>query len=143
MAKPDHVRRVRSSKAARKDRPARPEPRAEFSVKDSGKRLKFASGMVRDVETDKTRFDLVADGPMLERWAVHLTKGAQKYSARNWMKADGDEEFQRFRASAFRHFIQWFHGETDEDHASALYFNVNGVEYVKEKQDAIHSKSST
>jgi hypothetical protein len=32
-----------------------------------------------------------------------------------------------------RHFLQWFRGETDEDHASAVFFNVNGAEFVKDK----------
>jgi hypothetical protein len=30
--------------------------------------------------------------------------------------------------------MSWFNGETDEDHAAALFFNVNGVEYLKEKK---------
>jgi hypothetical protein len=46
------------------------------------------------------------------------------------MKARGLEEYERFRESAFRHFLQWFNGETDEDHAAAVYFNINGAEYV-------------
>lgn len=101
-----------------------------FDVKDSGKREQYASGMVRDIADDKTRYDLVFDGPMLERWAAHLTKGAKKYEPRNWMKAAGKEEAARFRASAVRHFAQWLRGDTDEDHASAVFFNINGYEYV-------------
>jgi hypothetical protein len=103
-----------------------------YAVKDSGQRQEYDSGMVRDVDTNKTQWALVADGPMLRRWAEHVTKGAQKYTPRNWMLASGDEEYQRFRESAFRHFIQWFEGETDEDHAAAVIFNVNGAEYVRE-----------
>lgn len=106
---------------------------ASFQIKDSGERQQFTSGMVRDVTTGKTDYSLVFDGPMLKRWAVHLTKGAIKYAARNWMKADGDVELQRFRESALRHFIQWFEGEEDEDHASAVYFNINGAEFVKQR----------
>jgi hypothetical protein len=106
----------------------------EFQVKDSGQRAQFGSGMVRDVTDGKPDYSLVFDGPMLERWAVHLTKGAQKYSKRNWMQADGDEELARFTESACRHFVQWMRGDTDEDHASALFFNVNGAEFVKGQQ---------
>lgn len=102
-----------------------------FEVKDSGARMEFTSGMVRDVTTGKTDYSLVLDGPMFERWAVHLTKGAVKYEARNWMKASGAEELERFRQSGLRHFLQWFKGGVDEDHASAVYFNINGAEYVK------------
>lgn len=104
-----------------------------FKTKDSGKRKEFKSGMVRDVTTDKTLWHLVASGPMLKRWAELLTRGAVKYTADNWMKASGEEEYNRFRESAFRHFIQWYSGEVDEDHASAVFFNINGAEYTKSK----------
>ena len=102
-----------------------------FQVKDSGKREQFASGMVRDTVEDKINWSLIADGPMMKRWAIHLTKGAKKYSTRNWMKAAGDGEYERFRESAFRHFMAWYLGETDEDHGAAVMFNINGAEYVK------------
>lgn len=105
-------------------------------VKDSGKREEFASGMVRDTADGKTRYDLVLDGPMFHRLAEHLTKGAQKYAPRNWMKATGPAELERFRESAVRHFFQWLHGDTDEDHAAAVFFNINGYEYVKARNDA-------
>lgn len=104
-----------------------------FVIKDSGERQAFAGGMVRDVTTGKTNYSLALDGPMFKRWAEHLTKGAVKYAARNWMKAEGDAELQRFRESALRHFLQWYWGETDEDHASAVIFNLNGAEYVREQ----------
>lgn len=105
--------------------------RGEFVVKDSGQRHQFDSGMVRDTTTGKVDYSLVFDGPMFDRWAAHLDKGAVKYTKRNWMQANGQAELDRFRESALRHFLQWFRGETDEDHASALFFNVNGVEFVK------------
>lgn len=104
-----------------------------FSIKDSGERLEFDSGMVRDIAEDKINWSLIADGPMLRRWAGHLTGGAKKYSPRNWMLAEDDDEYQRFRESAFRHFMQWYLGESDEDHAAAVFFNINGAEYTKEK----------
>jgi hypothetical protein len=107
-----------------------------FDVKDSGERAEFASGMVRDTSAGKTEWHRVADGPMLERWAVLLTKAVEKYpdlaaGVPNWTLASNREELERFRASAFRHFMQWFNGETDEDHAAAVMFNINGAEYVK------------
>ena len=83
----------------------------DFVVKDSGERMKFASGMQRDTTAGKTRYDLNFDGPMFDRLAVHLTKGAVKYEPRNWMKASGPEEQERFRQSAIRHFIQWMRGD--------------------------------
>lgn len=104
---------------------------SDFVVKDSGARQVFSTGMHRDLQDDKVRYDLVFDGPMLERWAAHLTKGAQKYSPRNWCLASTEEEMDRFRSSAARHFFQWMAGDRLEDHASAVYFNINGAEYVR------------
>lgn len=109
-----------------------------YAVKDSGQRQSFESGMVRDVQTNKIGWHRVADGPMLKRWAEHITKGGVKYpdvapGKPNWTLASGEAELQRFRQSAFRHFMSWFNGETDEDHAAAVMFNLNGAEYVKEK----------
>lgn len=110
-----------------------------FEVKDSGARHSFDSGMVRDVTDGKIGWHRVADGPMLRRWAEHLAKGARKYpdvapGVANWTLAEGDAELARFRESAFRHFMAWFYGEQDEDHAAAVYFNINGAEDVRAKQ---------
>jgi hypothetical protein len=102
-------------------------------------RVEFQSGMVRDGTKDKPRFDLVTpvcipyEEQMLTRWAKHMAKGAAHYSERNWEKAEGDAELTRFKESAFRHFMQWFFNENDEDHASAVFFNITGFEMVKSK----------
>lgn len=106
-------------------------------IKDSGKRQEFNSGMVRDVDDDKVDYTLALDGPMFERYAQHLTEGAKKYAKRNWMKAASGEERDRFIESAVRHFIQWLRGETDEDHAAAIFFNINGAEYVNDKLQGV------
>ena len=106
-----------------------------FTIKDSGKREEFAGGMVRDTTEGKINWSLVADGPMLKRWAVHLTNGAKKYAVRNWMLAEGEVELNRARESAFRHFMQWYYGDRDEDHGAAVMFNINEVEYIKEKNE--------
>lgn len=89
--------------------------------------------MNRDVTEGKTLWHLVTFGPMLARWAELLTRGALKYGANNWQKANSQEELERFKESAFRHFMQWYNNDTDEDHASAVIFNINGAEYVKER----------
>ena len=109
-----------------------------FTIKDSGKRQEFASGMVRDTTDDKPSFLNVLFGPMLNRWAWHTTKGRTKYpdpkpGVPNWTLAEGVEELLRAQDSALRHMIQWLRGDTDEDHAAAVYFNINLAEYVKEK----------
>ena len=103
------------------------------TIKDSGKREQFGSGMVRDTAEGKTNYLLTRDGPMYERWAEHLTAGAQKYAKRNWMLAVGVEEYDRAMESAARHFDQWLRGDDDEDHAAAVFFNINEVEFMRAK----------
>jgi hypothetical protein len=113
----------------------------EFAVLDSGDQQRFESGMKRSTTEGKLQWHRVADGPMLERWAKHLTKGASIYEQDrlpgqqpNWMKATGQAEYERFMESAYRHFMQWYYGNRDEDHAAAVYFNVNGAEYVRARR---------
>ena len=107
----------------------------DFTVKDSGERQEYDSGMVRDRQDGKPDYTLLPI-EFLTRWAVHMTKGADKYGPDNWRKANSAEELQRFRASAFRHMIQWLSGEVDEDHASAVAYNIAAAEYVKERMHA-------
>ena len=109
-----------------------------FVIRDSREQVKFASGMVRDIGGLKARFFKVLAGPMLRRWAEHLHKGQIKYpdvspGVANWTLAQGEEELQRFKESALDHMIDWLEGKVDEDHGSAIFFNVNGAEFVKEK----------
>jgi hypothetical protein len=103
-----------------------------FTVKDSGKREEYPSGMVRDTQSGKPDYDLI-DDDFLERLAVHLTKGAEKYGENNWRKARSIGEMRRFKKSATRHFHQWRRGDTDEDHVSATAFNQAAYEYVKRR----------
>lgn len=112
---------------------------SKFEVKDSGKRQKYKSGMVRDLGDNKINYALIYDGPMFDRWADHLTKGAKKYNKKNWMLANGQEELERFKESAARHFRQWMRGDIDEDHASGTYFNINAYEYLKDKLNNANS----
>lgn len=110
----------------------------DFDVKDSGERQHFTSGMVRDTQEGKVDYTRVLDGPMFDRWAAHVTKAEKKYpdiapGVANWTLASGEEELVRFKKSAFRHFRQWLRGDTDEDHAAAVLFNINGYEYVRER----------
>lgn len=118
-----------------------------FTTKDSGVRAEYDSGMVRDTEEGKARFDLLfpLDVPyanqMMTRFAELMARGAKKYDARNWEKARGAEELARYKSSALRHLIQWLSGEEDEDHAAAVMFNLMAGETVKFKmQDTLLAK---
>ena len=112
----------------------------QYITKDSGKRQDYESGMRRDTQEGKPDFsllltDLPYDEQLLTRWASLMERGATKYGRRNWQLACSQEELDRFKASAFRHFVQWVTGQDDEDHAAAVLFNINAAEYVKSKLD--------
>ena len=94
-----------------------------FTTKDSGVRHDYGSGMRRDTQEGKARFDLLIplgvpyDEQFLTRAAQLMERGAVKYGFRNWEKANSPEELERFKGSALRHLMQYITGETDEDHA--------------------------
>jgi hypothetical protein len=103
----------------------------EFITKDSGKRIDYSSGMKRDTQEGKPRFDLCYQ-PMIKRWAELMERGASKYGENNWQKANSIEELNRFKASAYRHFFQYINElDTEEDHAAAVFFNISAIEYLK------------
>lgn len=122
---------------------------AKYITKDSGKREEYDSGMVRDTQDGKPRFDLLVprDVPysdqFLTRVAGLLGRGAEKYSDRNWEKAGGNEELERFKSSAFRHFFQWLNDESDEDHAAAVVFNLLAYETILYKLKAQNDGKAT
>jgi len=100
-----------------------------FVTKDSGKRAQFDSGFVRDTAEGKPRYDLIPE-ELLKRLAELYARGAEKYDADNWRKANSEEEYKRFKASAWRHFVDWSAGwNTEEDHAVAVIFNIMSYEW--------------
>lgn len=111
---------------------------SEFTIKDSGERREFESGMVRDTAEGKIDYLGIRIGPMYKRWAQHTTLGRTKYpdprpGVPNWTLAEGIEELLRGKQSAARHFEAWLDGQRDEDHAAATFFNINLAEYVEER----------
>lgn len=111
--------------------------RTKFETKDSGVRAEYESGMVRDTDSGKARFELLLplgvpyEDQFLTRVAELMARGAEKYDSRNWEQARSEEEMERFKSSALRHLMQWAAGETDEDHAAAVVFNLLGYETTR------------
>lgn len=97
-------------------------------VEDSTTKEVVESGMVRDSQEDKPRFDLISPFA-LTRLANHYKNGARKYSEYNWAKGG---PFSRFYASMFRHMIKWFIGSTDEDHLAAVAWNAFCIMHFEE-----------
>lgn len=97
-------------------------------TKTSGKKKQYKGGYQRDDDSEKLRYDLIPL-ELLTRLAGLYTRGAKLYGDSNWKLANDEKGYQRFRQSAWRHFIQWNNGEEDEDHAIACVFNIFGYEY--------------
>lgn len=106
----------------------------EFATKISD--TKHAEGqMVRSPDAGKTDFSLIFRGPMFKRWAELMTRGAANYGPDNWLQGllEADPQIRRnikkrYKKSAARHFWQWMTGDRSEDHAAAMFFNLNGYE---------------
>ena len=90
------------------------------TVKDSGKRQDFQTGSKRDTNDGKPRYDLIS--PIaLYRLAMHVANGAKKYGDRNWEKG---QPLNRYIESIERHLQKLKVGLMDEDHASAVMWNI-------------------
>jgi hypothetical protein len=92
---------------------------------------RYESGVIRGDNTGKTDYTLALDGPLFERWAQLLTENVESKGKRNWMNARTQEDYDRFRESFLRHALSVLRGDTDEDHAAAVCFNLNGMLYVE------------
>ena len=104
----------------------------QYETLDSGKRQDYASGMRRDTNEGKPRYDLIPTMP-LRRLAELYARGAEKYGDSNWLLANSEEELQRFKASMLRHLYQAIEGETDEDHWIAVVWNIFAYLTIDEK----------
>lgn len=100
----------------------------KYKTKDSGKRRKFSTGAVRDVNEEKGRYDLISP-IMIERLAQLLQRGAKKYSSRNWEKG---MELSVYMDSGMRHLYKFLEGHRDEDHLIAAIWNLQALLHIEE-----------
>jgi hypothetical protein len=98
-----------------------------YTIRDSGERVAFQSGAVRDTQDGKPRYELLPPGP-LRRVALHYANGAKKYADNNWAQG---MPTSRFLASLMRHIEQYREGDTVEDHLAAVVFNAFGIMYFQ------------
>jgi hypothetical protein len=111
----------------------------KYTTKDSGERTAFKSGGQRDTTKGKPRFDLLFpknvpyDKQFLTRVAELMARGAEKYEERNWEQFADEEAISHAEGSLMRHVAQYLSGETDEDHAAAVVFNLMAIETIKLK----------
>ena len=91
-------------------------------------------GLMREISVGKPRYDLIYL-PVLKDLAFLLARGAEKYDDNNWKSANDVKALTSFKASAWRHFVQYMEGEQDEAHHAAIMFNISAIEYLKDKLD--------
>lgn len=102
----------------------------------------FAGGGMREAVGDRPRFELLwpkdvpYDEQLLTRFARHMARGAIKYQDRNWESFSDQAALDRAESSLLRHVYQWLAGDTAEDHAAAILFNVMAAEHVKRKLES-------
>jgi len=89
-------------------------------IKDSGQRTEFSTGAVRDLQTNKGRYDLLPTYAIHEL-ARHMEEGCKKYGDRNWEKG---VELHTFVNSALRHLNKFMMNMNDEPHLSAAAWNI-------------------
>ena len=90
-----------------------------YKIKDSGKRREFGTGAVRDVTSNKGRFDLLP-WATIRALAIHFQKGCEKYGDRNWEQGI---TVGSFLDSGTRHLGQVIDGMNDENHFIAGIWN--------------------
>lgn len=96
-------------------------------VQDSGKRQDFGTGSVRDTNEGKPRYDLIS--PIANYYkAIHLANGAKKYGSRNWERG---QPLSRYIESLERHLEKLKVGLDDEDHSSAIAWNIDAFVHTK------------
>lgn len=101
-----------------------------YNLADSGGRREFDTGAVRDMEEGKGRCDLLPACALL-RLAKHYEAGAQKYDDRNWEKGI---PISVMIDSAMRHLLKYMDGQDDEDHLTAVAWNILGAMWMEEKK---------
>lgn len=102
-----------------------------MNIKDSGERETYPSGMTREPQMGRGRYDLIS--PLaLRKLAIHYEGGANKYSDRNWEKGG---PVSRHLNSAIRHLQQYLEGDRSEDHLSACVWNCFAITHIMEMID--------
>jgi len=96
----------------------------------------FPSGAIRDDRKGKLRMSLIPT-TSLKRTMQRYLDGAEEYSENNWAKG---MDYSVFYDSAQRHMLQWWAGETDEDHLAAVVWNIMSLMYIEDTQPGFDNR---
>lgn len=101
----------------------------QYITKDSWTRKERESWFRRDTDEGKPRYDLIPFD-CLKRLAELYARWAVKYWDNNRRLAEEQDAIDRFKQSAFRHFMQRINWENDEDHWCWCVFNIFAYEHL-------------
>jgi hypothetical protein len=92
---------------------------------------KFASGAIRDIQTNKEDYIETISWRALRRFAVYMTGKKSKYGSGNFKKGIPITSYEQ---SLVRHLNKYLENkyeqgtrEVNEDHLSAMVFNIFGI----------------
>jgi len=87
--------------------------------------------MIREAKDSKLNYLSYLTPEVLERYAQHMKKGEQRHGRSNWKK--GGYPQKEYLESAMRHLVALWRGDTDEDHAASVIFNMIGYMHEDER----------
>lgn len=91
------------------------------------KLIEHNGGFKREDKVGKIDYTLIPLD-VLEKLAIHYSKGAIVHGRDNWKKA---KDVETFKQSAYRHLIAVLKNDKSEDHHSALIWNVMCLHYFE------------
>lgn len=99
----------------------------------------FSSGAIRDVEDGKLDFIETISWTAFARYAKYMTEKKKKYGSGNFKKGIDIDAYER---SLLRHIHKYLvnkyeggNEEKDQDHLSAIVFNVLGIIHEEERRE--------
>jgi hypothetical protein len=99
-------------------------------LKDTGKRISFEGGAVREPDTGRPRVSLIPPSS-IARLGQHFTNGAEKYADHNWKRGI---PYSRMLDSMHRHILAFEEGDTSEDHLAAIAWGAVCLMYFEDKK---------
>ena len=98
---------------------------------------KFSTGAIRDNEDGKEDYSETISWTAFKRYAEYMTGKKKKYGSGNFKKGIPIESYEQ---SLLRHISKYminkYEGgdlETDQDHLSAMVFNIFGIMHEEDK----------
>lgn len=97
----------------------------------------FKSGAIRDTEDNKEDYSETISWTAFKRYANYMTEKKAKYGSGNFKKGMDIDAYER---SLLRHVQKYMENkyeggliETDQDHLSAMVFNIFGIMHEEER----------